>query len=579
MAKEEEREAYLRNRIEDISQLIYELAIGNFDYRLEIRDHEDDIEGLVGGINMLGEELKASTVSRDFMESIYRGVVDILIILKPDLTIDRLNEAVIHHLGYSPEDLEGRRFRELIKKDDFRKLVRIKQGLADHGAHYNAELRLMKKNGDYLETSASFSHLYDNRQRHLGTIVIAKDISFIKQKEKELKIAKERAEAANKEKSRFLANMSHEIRTPLNGMLGFVELLRDMSSEPQQAKYLDLIKVSGETLSKLLNDILDINKVEQGKLALEQIPFDLKDSIDTNFAPYKYLANEKGLKLKLSFQEGLPKQVIGDPSRLNQVIRNLIGNALKFTETGYISLDVRFEQLEEEWADIFIHITDTGIGIPEDKKELVFESFTQADTSTTRKYGGSGLGLTITKHLIKLMNGKIQVESPPISKGLSQGSLFSLQIPMKIATWINNSKPVPADLTDFKLDKDYQVLIVDDNAINLLLLQKMLESLNLSVSLARNGQEAIDKASAEPYDIIFMDVQMPILDGYEATMQLRNEGYSGPIIAVTANVYQEDIQKCYDSGMDSHLKKPIKKTDLIEKIAAFRDKDPFENKP
>ncbi len=331
-AKDNTNDEYVRKRVDDISKLIYEVAAGNFDYKLKQRDVEGELEGLIGGINMLGEELKASTVSRDFMESIYKGVVDILIIITPDQTIDRVNDAVVDHLGYSPQDLIGRDFKTLLSTEDFSFLQDIQQHLASNGAYHNAELRLLRKDKSLLETSASFSSLFDNQKNHLGTIVIAKDITHIKETERELKKAKEKAEAANKAKSHFLANMSHEIRTPLNGMLGFLELLGGTSLDTDQTEYLDMIKTSGQSLAKLLNDILDLSKVENGKLNIEHVPFNLKSSIQPSFQTYSYLAREKGLDFILDVEPDLPEIVIGDPSRLTQILTNLIGNSLKFTQ-------------------------------------------------------------------------------------------------------------------------------------------------------------------------------------------------------------------------------------------------------
>ncbi|MEQ9022795.1 MAG: histidine kinase dimerization/phospho-acceptor domain-containing protein, partial [Pseudomonadales bacterium] len=241
------------------------------------------------------------------MESIYKGVVDILIIINPDQTIDRVNDAVVDHLGYSPQDLIARDFKTLLSPGDFAILEEIKLHLNSNGAYHNAELRLLRKDKTLLETSASFSSLFDNQKNHLGTIVIAKDITHIKTTERELKMAKEKAEAANKAKSHFLANMSHEIRTPLNGMLGFLELLGGTSLDPDQTEYLDMIKTSGQSLAKLLNDILDLSKVETGKLNMAKVPCNLKTTLHPRFQTYSPLAREKGRDFVLEFAPDLPE--------------------------------------------------------------------------------------------------------------------------------------------------------------------------------------------------------------------------------------------------------------------------------
>ncbi|MEQ9307490.1 MAG: ATP-binding protein [Marinoscillum sp.] len=562
-------EEYIKNRIEDIMNLIYEVAAGNFDYKLEMSNLEGELEGLIGGINMLGEELKASTVSRDFMESIYRGVADILIILRTDLTIERVNDKVLDHLGFPPQELVNKHFRSLIREEDIANLNQIRDSLETTNAYHAVDLLLARKDGTFLETSVSFSALYDNQKKRLGTIIIAKDISALKESERELKIAKDKAEAASRAKSSFLANMSHEIRTPLNGMLGFIELLSETKTTEMQAEYLKMVKVSGDSLSKLLNDILDLNKVEQGKLSLESIRFVLEDSLKACLYPYKYQANERGLKFDFEFDTKLPSMVVGDPSRINQVIRNLVGNALKFTEKGYIN--VRFE-LEDLQTDNFIMrcvITDTGIGIPEEKIESIFESFTQADSSTTRRFGGSGLGLTISRHLISLMAGEISVESPAKSIGINHGSIFTMKIPLQVDDTIQQS--LQENAGDFKpvFDRSHDILVVDDNDVNLMLAQKILESMNLTVYSARNGKEAVTMALKKNFDIIFMDVQMPIMDGYAASAKLRKSNYFGPIIALSANVYNEDIKRCYENGMNGHLRKPFTKKEIYNKVLSL----------
>lgn len=568
MSSQDSTEEYIKNRIDDISKLIYEVAAGNFDYKLEMTDLEGELEGLIGGINMLGEELKSSTVSKDFMESIYRGVADILIILRTDLTIERVNDMVTNHLGYTPQELVGAPFKKLIADKDVDNLTEIKESLAKDNSYHAVDLKLKRKDNTYLETSASFSALYDNQKNHLGTIIIAKDITLLKESERQLKVAKEKAEAASLAKSSFLANMSHEIRTPLNGMLGFIELLSETPTTEVQEQYLQMVKVSGESLSKLLNDILDLNKVEQGKLSLESIKFVLEDSIKACLYPYKYQANERGLSFEFEFDPKLPSMVIGDPSRLNQVIRNLVGNALKFTEKGSIQAKFKLDSMTKDNFVMECQIIDTGIGIPEDKKERIFESFTQADNSTTRRFGGSGLGLTISKHLITLMSGEIYLESPALSLGRDSGSVFTVKVPLQIDDSLYNPQELP---TKFKptFERSYEVLVVDDNDVNLILAQKILESMGLHVSVARNGREAVNTALKKKFDIIFMDVQMPIMDGYTASSKLRQSNYFGPIIALSANVYNEDIKRCYESGMNGHLRKPFTKKEIYNKVLSL----------
>ena len=568
-AEDNTNDEYVRKRVEDISKLIYEVAAGNFDYKLKQRDVEGELEGLIGGINMLGEELKASTVSRDFMESIYKGVVDILIIINPDQTIDRVNDAVVDHLGYSPQDLIARDFKTLLSPGDFAILEEIKLHLNSNGAYHNAELRLLRKDKTLLETSASFSSLFDNQKNHLGTIVIAKDITHIKTTERELKMAKEKAEAANKAKSHFLANMSHEIRTPLNGMLGFLELLGGTSLDPDQTEYLDMIKTSGQSLAKLLNDILDLSKVENGKLNIEYVPFNLKNTLQPSFQTYSYLAREKGLDFVFEFTPDLPELVIGDPSRLTQILSNLIGNSLKFTQEGGLFIRLSGNKKDNRRLNLLLEVTDTGVGIPDQMQTSIFDSFTQADTSTTRKYGGAGLGLAITKHLVALMNGTIRFECPPVSRGRENGTSFFVELPLEMPTSSERpeSDPVTTKQT-LAFPNGFRVLLVDDNEINILLAQKVLEKLNAGVSLARDGKQALDLALERSFDVILMDIQMPVMDGFEASTALRKAGYQAPIIALSANVYPEEIKTCFENGMNGHIGKPFTLDGIYNKITS-----------
>ena len=569
MSSYHEEESSIKKRIDEISQLIYEVANGNFDYKLERTSENDELDGIIAGVNMLGEELKSSTVSRDFIESIYKGVIDTMIILKPDLRIERVNDVALGKLNFETKELKSQPFEHLIRQDDHEVIQSIRERLKTEDTCHSVEIHLKNKNGDYIPHMASFSTLYDNSRSNLGILVLAKDITEQKEFENQLKIAKEKAESANEAKSNFLANMSHEIRTPLNGILGFIDLLLDSEPNTQQLHYLKLIKVSGESLSKLLNDMLDLNKIEQQKLSLEYLEFDFKEKIYKDLRPYKYLAEEKGIAFKISFDEKIPQYVIGDHVRINQVIRNLVTNAVKFTNSGEIG--IRFDlidQLQEDYVNIGVYVVDSGRGISEEKQKQIFDSFTQEDNSISRKFGGSGLGLTIAKYFVELMQGDISVESPPLSIGKEKGSLFRFNIQVKQTEQLHRPvvKAAPNQLV---FDKSYNVLIVDDNEINLTLAKKVLENLGATFETATNGLEAIEKVHQHNFDLIFMDVQMPVMNGWEATTQLRDEGYTLPIIALSANVYKEHVDKCIDVGMNSHVNKPFSKSDIYSVITQF----------
>jgi signal transduction histidine kinase/ligand-binding sensor domain-containing protein/CheY-like chemotaxis protein len=396
----------------------------------------------------------------------------------------------------------------------------------------------------------------------------------------EAQAAKEAAEKASRSKSGFLANMSHEIRTPLNGILGFTDLLIRNEPAEDDKKYLELIRSSGDTLLNLLSDILDLNKIEQGKLSIEAIRFNFFEAVKQTLVPYQYRSNEKGLQFHVSFDERIPKQVLGDPTRIKQLVINLVSNAIKFTETGGISVEFKLEQEikgEEEFFTLIGVITDTGIGVPEDKQALIFDSFTQADGSFTRKYGGSGLGLSIVKQLLKLMKGSIKLESPapePHFESANPGATFTFRLELQAqasedeSNETNNSN---GQADNFHFDENYRILLVEDNKINQFLAMTILQNFGAEVITADDGSQGVEKMKAEDFDLVLMDVQMPVMNGYESTAAMRAMGIQLPIIGLTANVYKEDIEKCIESGMNAHLGKPFTEATLFKELKKWLD--------
>ncbi|MCD4683536.1 MAG: tetratricopeptide repeat protein [Bacteroidales bacterium] len=383
-------------------------------------------------------------------------------------------------------------------------------------------------------------------------------------KSKQIENEKKRAEKSQKVKDQFLANMSHEIRTPMNSLIGMTSILQKNKHLKSQEKYLDAINKSSENLLVVINDILDFSSLETGKIKFENTLFKLEDEIQKVEDILKYRAKEKRIKLECIIEEGLPEWIIGDPTRLSQVLLNLAGNAIKFTDNGIVTGLARLKEKKNSIAIIEFEVKDTGIGIPEDRLETIFESFTQAYSETSRQYGGTGLGLAISKQLVELQNGTITVESK-----FGHGSIFRFSIPYEIGHSVNTKKEKVKEC-DQALN-GLHVLVVEDNDFNVMVASEELRSLikNINVDVAENGRIAVEKVTTNNYDLILMDIEMPEMNGYESTRIIRNLGPPRnivPIIAMTANTMKGEAKKCHEAGMNEYMAKPFKPEDLAAKI-------------
>ncbi len=550
-----------------------ELIISDKELVHQIREKEKQ--------EMVNVELEAISnslkLASQYSLSLIEASRDPLFTINPQGKITDLNEATVIVTGISRKDLIGTDFFDYFTDPDMAReayqQVFVKGFIAD--------FPLTIRDGELVDVLCNGSVYKDDKGKVLGVVIVARDITDQKRIATELTeaivfaelavgIAEEAklkaesatlvAETAVKAKQQFLSNMSHEIRTPMNAIIGFTKVLLKTETSGKQKEYLQAIKMSGDALIVLINDILDLAKVDSGKMIFEQTPFRMAQSISAMLHLFEPKIREKNIELVKEYDPGIPEVLVGDPVRLHQIILNLVSNAVKFTNHGKIKVSVKLLQQDDAKATIRFSVKDTGIGIVENKLAKIFENFQQASSGTSRLYGGTGLGLAIVKQLVEAQEGTISVESK-----IDEGSTFSF-----VMDFLKTKANPEADDAYVELDsevKNIKVLVVEDIALNQLLMRTLLDEFEFTCDIAANGKIAIDKLLTNSYDVILMDLQMPEMNGFEATEYIRNTMKSTiPIIALTADVTTVDLEKCKAVGMNDYIAKPVDEKLLYSKI-------------
>ena len=534
------------------------------------------VTGVVHVALNISDRKKAESSLKE-SERLLAGIIDFL----PDATVVIDKDGKVISWNQSMEKMTGIKAEQILGKGNYEYAIPFygerRPTLIDavRGFHQNlrARYKAIEENKDHTLAAEAYipnlrgneiyllgsaSALYDSEGNYWGAIETIRDITERKHAEEDLETAKEKAESAALAKTEFLANMSHEIRTPMNAIIGITGLLLDENLTQNQKQDVEIIRRSGDTLLTIINNILDLTKIESGMMELEHQPFNLRDCLEVSLDMVAVDAKKKGLVTEYVIEGHVPTMILGDPTRISQILINLLNNAVKFTEKGRIRITVSAKKADNSRYDIHFAVSDTGIGIPEDKMGRLFQSFHQVDASTARRYGGSGLGLAISKRLAEMMGGKIWVESVS-----GKGSTFHFTIAAEPTSFDAINVDWPASTVEMQenLDKNLSILLAEDNQINQIVTQKMLSKLGYRSDVAANGFEVLQALERHHYDVVLMDVQMPEMDGLEAARVIRQRWADEErpvIIAMTASALKGDREECLAAGMDDYVSKPVK---------------------
>ena len=536
-----------------ISKDLSEISIANEKFAISFRDNPEN------NITDKRKSEKAALESKAQLTAILDNLPFLAWLKDYQGRFIAVNRTFAESCGKPIDEIIGKTDYDVWSKELAAKYIADDAEVLSNRKKFVEEMIEDKKGGNWFETYKT--PIFDNNGNAVGTTGIARDITERQQLQIELENQKKAAETANVLKSQFLANMSHEIRTPMNGILGFLDLLNQSNLSSEQREYVKEARSASEILLYLINDILDLSKIEANKLTMEKINFNIRTTVEDAVSMHLPVIHQKHLEFNTLIKPNVPDEVIGDPARLRQVLNNLLSNAIKFTESGEIRITVETLERKEDITCIRFEVKDTGLGIKEEDARRVFEPFSQADASTTRKFGGTGLGLAISQKIIKMMDGDIGLDSI-----WGQGSTIYFTAKFEVV----NEKPIKRseyyklgnvnELKENDVVIKPKILLVEDNEINIKLIVKVLIKKDFSCDIAGDGSTGFKAYLEKDYDIIFMDCQMPVMDGYECTAKIREvEGNSKhtTIIAMTANAMEGDRGKCLEAGMDDYISKPI----------------------
>jgi len=567
-------EAQIHNRRGDV-----------LDVNVSVSLIKDSAGQLAGWIGIMQDITKQKVAERKIRESENKARIILdnspgaITVLDENKRIVSWNRYAEELLGMNSGDLYLKPVSEIYPPDEWKKIQKLE--LSKEGRRHHIETKVIRKEGKVIDVDLSVNILTDMNKKMIGSVGIMQDITHQKRTKEMLLNAKLAAEEISRAKTLFLANMSHEVRTPMNTIMGMIDLTLDTELSKEQRDNLKTVKDAADILLSLLNDILDLSRVEAGKIHLEKIEINISNIVKSVCKGMSILAKNKNLKLEWEVEPHVPELVHGDPIRLRQVMVNLINNAIKFTFKGTIMIKVRVQAMSDDGScEIIFSVTDEGVGIPQDKLKKIFDPFTQADASTTRRFGGTGLGLSISRKLVDMMGGRIWVESQEF-----KGSTFFFTGTFPIV----KKEDIPQALKEKSIEEELlaqlpkrdlrhlSILLAEDNIVNQKMAKRILEKRGWSVKTADNGRQVLDYLEKGAFDLILMDALMPVLDGYEATRLIRERekktGEHIPIIALTARAMSGDMNKCLASGMDGYVSKPIDRQKLYETIEKFFTKE------